>query len=410
MNQNKLSLILLLISQGISLVGGAVLRFAISLHVLDLTGSAEIFATMIAVSFLPMVLFMPLGGAIADRFNKKNILVISDSANAFLVGTLALLLFGGIQSVFLLGATITLLTVTSVCYSPTVTASLPVILPENQLVKANGYAQGIKAVSSLAGPIMAGFLFGALGVNMLVGICAVLFLFSALINIFIKIPHTAQNADGGIIKNILADIKAGLVYVTKENTTLFKAAALFTIIMFFYQALLSVAFPYMIRITFAMSEQAFGFANAAIGFSILIASLLSGRLKNYMRMEHLPYYVSIMGIISAPIAISVIMGAGNIMPFIVMTASFMAIMFIFTLINILVLTYTQIHVPKQMVGKAIAMVITIANLSAPIGQFVMGLFIENLAGGQFALYMGIAIFTCVLGLAARRTFRLQPAN
>ena len=410
MTQNKISFYLLLISQAIGLVGGAVLRFAIALHVLDLTGSAEIFATIVAVSFLPMVLLGPLGGAIADRFDKKKILVISDSANAVIVGALALFMFGGVQSVVLLGAAITLLTVTSVCYFPTVTASLPTLLSEDELPRANGLNQGIKAISALAGPILAGFLFGAIGVNMLVGMCAVLFLFSACINVFIKIAHKPREAAAGIVPAILGDMAAGFVYVTKENKTLLKVALLFTVVLFFYQSMLSVTFPYMIRVTFNMSEQMFGIANAAIGVAILAGSLLSGRFKNHMEMRHLPYYVAALGIMAVPVAISAAMNPAAAAPFVIMVISFMMIMFVFTLTNILVITYTQTQVPKHMMGKAMTIIISIANASTPIGQFIMGMMIENLGDGQFVLYLFIAAATVAMGLVFKRGVRGQRSE
>ena len=146
MSSLKLSFYLIIISQGISSIGGTILRFAISLHVLDLTGSAEAFATMVAVAFLPMALFQPVGGALADRFNKKMLLVLSDSTNTWLTAFLAILLFGGSQSVFVLGAVVTLLTFVFTCYHPTVTASLPVILKPEELPNANGIIQGLKAI------------------------------------------------------------------------------------------------------------------------------------------------------------------------------------------------------------------------------------------------------------------------
>ncbi|MCL2558664.1 MAG: MFS transporter, partial [Treponema sp.] len=190
--EDKLSFRLIVISQGISMIGGAVLRFAISLHVLDLTGSAEIFATMIALSFLTMIFFQPVGGAFADRFSKKAIFVISDGANTLLAGALAVLLFGGLQSALVLGAVTVLLTLVSVFYHPTVAASMPAILKPENLSKANGAVQGVRAVSITAGPVMAGFLFGALGVNRLVALCAAIFLVSAILNIFIKVPYKPQ--------------------------------------------------------------------------------------------------------------------------------------------------------------------------------------------------------------------------
>jgi MFS family permease len=413
--RSKLSFYLIVISQGISSIGGTILRFAISLHVLDLTGSAEAFATMVAVAFLPMALFQPVGGALADRFSKKMLLVISDSTNTILAAFLAILLFGGSQSVFLLGAVITLLTFVFTCYHPTVTASLPVILKPEELPKANGIIQGLKAVATMAGPIMAGLLFGLVGVNNLVALCAVIFLFSAIINIFIKIPYSRQEKKGGNFGAIISDLKEGFLYVTKENKAIFKIAITFALLLFFFQSMLSVTLPYTIRISFAMREEFFGFANAAIGAAILIASLLAGKLKKFMQIKYMPHYIAILGIGTIPVALSVMLSpAGGIIPYLLLTSGFMLCMFIFTLLNILVMTHAQTHVPAQMVGKTVGIIFSIANIPAPVGQFTLGILIERLADTQFFLYLTIALLTFILGIvvkvAMKQDAQAEPAH
>ena len=66
---------LMVLGQIISILGSALLRFALSLYVLDTTGSESLFATMFAISNIPLLL-APLGGAIADRFNRRSLMVI----------------------------------------------------------------------------------------------------------------------------------------------------------------------------------------------------------------------------------------------------------------------------------------------------------------------------------------------
>jgi len=394
----NLSFILIAVSQFISLIGGNVLHFSIALHILDITGSAEIFATILAIAFIPRILLTPLGGVIADRFPKKITLVVCDSANTVLVGILAVILFGGSESMILLGVLVAFMTIVTACYHPTVTASLPAILKQEEMVKANGIIQGIKAVSGLIGPIAAGFLFSSVGINNLVLFCIALYLFSSIINIFIRIPFTKSETTNGML-GVLAELKDGFMYITKVNPVLFKMAAVLFLVVLFYQALLSVAFPYLIRVTFAMSEEAFGLANAALGASILLASLLAGPLKRFVSVRHMPYYIIGMGICTVSVALSV-MGSSGIL-FFTMVGSFCLIMFIFTFVNILVLTYTQTQVPPDMVGKTVAINISLITLSAPIGLFMMGILLDRFQGAMFIVFFGISMFTIVLGVISK---------
>lgn len=72
--KNK-NFIIMVISQIISLFGNAIQRFCMSLYILDLTGSAAVFARILAISTIPYVLFAPIAGLIADTVNRKKIMV-----------------------------------------------------------------------------------------------------------------------------------------------------------------------------------------------------------------------------------------------------------------------------------------------------------------------------------------------
>lgn len=404
MDKNKVSFNLLALSLIISAIGGTVLRFAISLHVLDITGSAAVFATMIAISFIPMVVCTPFGGAIADRFSKKLLIVFSDVSKTVTVMILAIMLFTDSGSVVIFGVVITVFTLVQTVYSPAATSALPLILKPDELVRANGTMQGILALSGIASPLLGGLMFGLLGITNLAALCAILLLFSSIINIFIKIPYTKREMVGGFVKTILADMGRGFKYVVKDNRILFRATMLFALVVFFVQAMVAVSFPYIMRVTFALPEEQIGIASAAIGISALLASIFAGILKKIMEIRYLAFYVAAIGGAVVPIAVGASFTAAAVLPIVLLVGGFMAIMFILTLTNILVITYSQINVPPEMLGKVIAILTTFANFTAPMGQMTMGQMLENLPGAQFAIYGGVAVLLVVAGLLSSKTF------
>ena len=73
---------LVVIGQIISLFGNAALRFALPLYLLNKTGSSALYGAVTACAFLPMVLLSPVGGIVADRVNKRNIMVALDFLTA----------------------------------------------------------------------------------------------------------------------------------------------------------------------------------------------------------------------------------------------------------------------------------------------------------------------------------------
>ncbi|WP_156424264.1 MFS transporter, partial [Enterococcus gallinarum] len=76
---------LVVIGQIISLFGNAILRFALPYYLLKETGSSTLFGLVTACSFLPMVVLSMVGGILADRINKRNIMVGLDFSTAIII-------------------------------------------------------------------------------------------------------------------------------------------------------------------------------------------------------------------------------------------------------------------------------------------------------------------------------------
>lgn len=81
---------LLVFGQASSLFGNMILRFALSMYVLEATGSATIFAGILAIATIPAILLSPLGGILADRANRRNIMVTLDALTGISVLSAAL--------------------------------------------------------------------------------------------------------------------------------------------------------------------------------------------------------------------------------------------------------------------------------------------------------------------------------
>ena len=82
---------LLILGQVSSLFGNYIIKFALSMYVLDTTGSATIFASILSIATIPTILLSTLGGILADRANRKNIMVALDTLSGVFVLCAALL-------------------------------------------------------------------------------------------------------------------------------------------------------------------------------------------------------------------------------------------------------------------------------------------------------------------------------
>ncbi len=115
---------ILVFGQIISILGSALLRFALSLFVLDVTGRADLFAVLFAISSIP-ILLTPFGGALADRFNRRHLMVLFDAISCVVVLIFYITLWTEYHSVLGIGVVMVLLSIISAMYSPAVIASIP---------------------------------------------------------------------------------------------------------------------------------------------------------------------------------------------------------------------------------------------------------------------------------------------
>lgn len=404
MENAKKNFRLIVISQVINLIGATMLRFTLSLYILDITGSAEIFGTIIAISFIPTIILTPFGGAIADRFSKKSLMVIIDSINTLLAGSLVFLLFNGLDSILAIGIVITLLSAVSTFYHPVVTASLPSILKEDELMKANGIVQGVNALSDFIAPVLAGILYGPIGVSNIVMIGTICFLFSTSINVFIKIPHEKRESSYGIFKTILLDLKEGFVYISKEEPVLLKLSLILSVIAMLFNSAFTVAMPYVIRIVFGMSEEFFAFTQSGIGVAMILGSIIVGleRMQKWLGIKNIPMWIGLIGVISLSLGVSLlpwlINDENNLGAYLVFTAGFILLMCIFAIVSIIIMVTVQGKVPIHLVGKIISIIMAVGGLATPLGQLILGFLLEIFAGQLYVIFFGISILTILIGL------------
>src|SRR6056297_2290353 len=144
-------------------------------------------------AMIPGVVLGPLGGTMADRWSRKLIIVLGDVANGVLIITIAALMFLAPEATELI---ITLLFIEAAvggvvmaAFRPAISAAIPDLVPESKIEAANGLYQSSFQVSMLIGQSIGGLLFRVLGAPLVMLIDGITYLFSALSESFIELPH-----------------------------------------------------------------------------------------------------------------------------------------------------------------------------------------------------------------------------
>lgn len=139
--------VLLIWGQVISLFGNSILKIALSMYVLEITGSAAVFAGILSAATIPTILFSPLGGILADRDDRRNIMVALDALTGLSVLCTAFLLHQG-NELALISALLMILSVLGAFETPTVQACIPTMLEGDNIIKGNAIVNQTGSLSS----------------------------------------------------------------------------------------------------------------------------------------------------------------------------------------------------------------------------------------------------------------------
>ena len=386
--------ILVIVGQIISLFGSSLLRFSLSLYILDSTGRADMFALLIAISTLPIILLSPLGGAIADRFNRRNLMVILD----IMSGTILLLFaFTSIYNITIIsiGILMTLLAVISSIYQPTVQASIPVLVSNNNLVKANGIVNGIGALSNFMAPVLGGVLYGIMGIKATIYICIIAFILSAIMEIFIRMPFVKRIQQGGMVTTLIKEMKDGIYYITKQNRFIPKIMLLALGLNMILTPFFIIGIPYIIKITMNSSSTMFGVSEGIMEISTILGALGVGFLSKKMQIENIYKWLLTTCILMIPMIFAVspqILAMCYWFSYILLFICVVPIIMIVTMISIFVITEIQKITPNEYLGKVLAIITTVAQCAAPLGQLAYGGIFEVFS---FKVYIPVLLMGCL---------------
>ncbi|EQF24264.1 major Facilitator Superfamily protein [Clostridioides difficile CD160] len=397
---------LMVLGQIISILGSSLLRFALSTYILDITGRADIFATLYAISNIPLLL-SPIGGAIADRFNRRNLMVIFDFMSSIII-LIFICLFSTLNdSIVLIGIVMILLSIISCMYQPTVQASIPLIVNEKDLEQANGIVNGIGALSSMFAPVLGGFLYGLIGIKMLLIISCISFFLSAVMEIFIYIPFNKRELNGDIVMTIVSDMKKGFSYIIKQPY-ISKAMILAASLNLFLTPFLLVGIQYILRVTMNSSNNMYGIGIGIIEFSSVLGALSIGLFAKKMKMNTLYRWLMLISILMIPMAISIspsMLRLGYYPSFILLFICIIPVAMSMTIIAVFVLTIVQKQTPNELLGKVMATITAVSQCVAPVGQIMHGKLFEVFSLKVYIPIICMFIIMLLISILAKHLYK-----
>lgn len=398
---------MVVIGQIISLFGNAVLRFALPLYLLNQTGSAALFGVVSACAFLPMIVLNPIGGIFADRVNKRNIMVILDFSTAALVLLLVMLL-GRVNLVGLLLGVLILLYGIQGAYQPSVQASIPILLAPEQIMQGNAVINMVSSLSGLLGPIIGGALFAMYGIMPILYVSILCFLISAIMEIFIQIPHEKRSSEGNIFQIGMKDMKESLHYMTKEQPIIMILSLAVAAINLLISALIIIGLPVIVtqRLDFdaQTANRLYGYAEGIMAAGSLCGGMAAGILANRIRLRRAYFILFYDALTLIPMGLALLLPMSAMCSYLIIMVSCFIMMMLATLFSVQLTSCLQMLVPGSLIGKVISCAMCIGMCATPLGQAIYGALFEVMGEKVFLLFFGVAVCLSIYSLALKDTF------
>ncbi|MBM6818406.1 MFS transporter [Clostridium saudiense] len=390
--KNK-NFIIIVIGQIISLFGNSIQRFSMSLYLLAFTGSTATFANILAISTIPYILFAPIAGRLSDKINRKKIMVYLDLFCLILIGVYAFILFKGNDSVLIVGTVMFMLSVCATLYGPAVTSSIPQIVEEDKLTSANGVINQVGSIVNFVGPILAGVLYGLLGIKVIVIVNAVSFFASAIMEMFLDIPDVVN--ENGVTENEIAttkdnekimsmdfvkksfiDAKEIFIYLKNEKKIVLGIIVSYALCNIFLSPILSIVAPYFINVFLGLSSEIYGIVEAVFVLGMILGGFWISVKPNMFSMKkvHYTYFPMLAGVIVMSILGFIKLNNYSLVT--IFSLAGLAIMLSLALSNVLTLTFIQKQVPGEMLGSVSAFSTAVATISVAPGQLLFGQVID----------------------------------
>ena len=369
--------------------------FAAIWYVTESTGSALALSFLSICAYLPQGLLSPFGGVLADRLNRKYLIILADSICGLASFALGLIILFGQVSFAAIVVMVIIRSAAQAFHYPALMALMPMLVPEKHLLRINTLDQLLLSVSGMAAPVLGIFFYTVVGFHSVMFLDFAGALIACAGMLLAKVPSTkcaslssnTQSSDNTSNEStsdkhhVLADLKEGWVTL-KRVRGLFVLIILITLGMVCFSPMSSL-YPLMTFDYFqgdgymaSIAEATFA-AGLLIGSSILMVWGGGKKLTRLIAIACISFGLlcSVSGLISPNMFwIFAILCAGMGL----VSAWF----------NGPMMTLIQRNTAEETMGRVIGLVNTGIALAGPVGIA---------AGGIFAEFMGVAPFFVVDG-------------
>ena len=395
---------LLVLGQVTSLFGNFILKLALSMYVLEVTGSATIFAGILSIATIPTILLSPFGGILSDRANRRNIMVALDALSGLSVLCAALFLSER-NALTVISVLLVILSILGAFETPNVQACIPTMLTGDNIMKGNAVVNQVASISYLIAPIIGSILYSMVGLKPVMYASIICFFVTALFECFIKLNYERLDNNQNIFAMIKQDFSSSMQFIFKEQSDIVKMLLLASISRFFVMGITVVGLPYIVRTILDSNAKYYGVAESALAVATIIGSIAAGILTGKLKTHKLSFVLSALGIFIIPAGIAFLFPSNKIIVYIINVVSFCGMQIAVSIFSIFAVSLIQQRTPNHLIGKVMAYTSTITLCIQPIGQIIYGFLFDGFSEQIYFVLIPTGIIVCAIGLLATGFFR-----
>lgn len=401
LKSEKRNLMLFSFGKLTSVFGSAIYTFAIGLYVLNMTGSGFSYAATLVFGLIPVIVVTPISGVMADRFDKKKIIVISDILSGVLFVLLYLISSMGKLSLPVIYASAFLSTSLTTMFAVSMESAKPGLVSENKLLAINSRSKIIDSIAAILGPVAGGMVYAFMGVKFFILINGISYFVSALSEVLMDFELYRQPILGSINEEgFLKSMKEGLFYII-NNKTISGMFSVFILLNFFISLSVTVPLPYLLTNIIKVPAQNFGIIQGGFPVGMIVGALIVGKV-----MEKYNYSVLLksMGIMISVemLLIALPLVYGGTYGFILITAYYFSLMTLFgfaiSLIDIPLFYIMQKEIDESIRGRVLSIGISLSKIIAPIGLLLSGVLIKIVHISLITMFGALCMFIISVGI------------
>lgn len=262
--------------QVVSILGSGMTGFALGVWVYQQTGSATSFALTLLFNMLPKALVAPLAGVLADRYDRRRIMILADASAGLTTLVVALLFMSGNLSIWHIYLLTALNASASALQGPAFGAAVTQLVPKAQFGRANGMLQLGQGIGQVIAPVLAGAFIGVFGLASVLLFDMVTFLIAVATLLLIRFPSFRQQSEQDVeaSANWKTQIGEAIRYLL-DRPGLLGLILVFTLVNFFVGVAEAVLTPMILSFT---TPDKLGLILTIGGIGMLVGSLLVSAL------------------------------------------------------------------------------------------------------------------------------------